>query len=203
MAWASNEVVDTLMFLLPGFVATALFYAFTSHPRPSAFEHVIRALIFTAIVQAVTGLLFLSWGWFSDTGETWRQDPIFYQISSFALAVLFGMGFSFCSNRDIPHKLFRRLEITKETSYSSEWYSIFSRYGDEKYVVLHLQDGRRLYGYAKEWPSNPADGYFLIAEAEWLESGEGWSKSGENPCAKKDVLILISTTEINMVEFRV
>ena len=57
MNWASSEVVGVLTFLLPGFVAAAIFYSLTSHPRPGAFDRVIQALIFTVIGQAIVALI--------------------------------------------------------------------------------------------------------------------------------------------------
>ena len=57
MSWASSEVVGVLTFLLPGFVAAAIFYSLTSHPKPGAFDRVIQALIFTVIGQAIVALL--------------------------------------------------------------------------------------------------------------------------------------------------
>ena len=53
MSWASGEVVGILTFLLPGFVAAAIFYSLTSHPKPGAFERVVQALIFTMVVRAI------------------------------------------------------------------------------------------------------------------------------------------------------
>ena len=53
MSWASSEVVGVLTFLLPGFVAAAIFYSLTSHPKPGAFDRVVLALIFTVVVQAI------------------------------------------------------------------------------------------------------------------------------------------------------
>lgn len=44
--WASGEVVGVFTFLLPGFVAAAVFYTLTSHARPGAFGYVVMALIF-------------------------------------------------------------------------------------------------------------------------------------------------------------
>lgn len=38
MSWVSSEVVGVLGFLLPGFVAAAVFYSLTSHPKPGAFD---------------------------------------------------------------------------------------------------------------------------------------------------------------------
>jgi hypothetical protein len=47
---------SVLTFLLPGFVSAAVFYSFTSHPKPSEFERVVQALIFTIFVQALVGV---------------------------------------------------------------------------------------------------------------------------------------------------
>ena len=46
MSWASSEVVSVLTFLLPGFVAAAVFYSLTSHPKPGAFDRIVQALVF-------------------------------------------------------------------------------------------------------------------------------------------------------------
>ena len=53
-----------LTFLLPGFVAAAVFYSLTSHPKPSNFERVVQALIFTIVVEAVGRSFFLVSGTF-------------------------------------------------------------------------------------------------------------------------------------------
>ena len=58
MSWASSETVTVLTFLLPGFVAAAIFYSLTSHPKPSDLERVIQALIFTVIGQAIVTAIF-------------------------------------------------------------------------------------------------------------------------------------------------
>ena len=53
MSWVSSEAVAILSFLLPGFVAVAVIHMFTSNPKPSEFERIVQALIFTILVQAV------------------------------------------------------------------------------------------------------------------------------------------------------
>ena len=60
MNWASGEIVGVLSFLLPGFVAAAIFYSLTSYPKPSPFDRVVQALIFTVIGKGITdAVLFL------------------------------------------------------------------------------------------------------------------------------------------------
>ena len=192
MNWASSEVVAVLAFLLPGFVAAAVFYSLTCWPRPGAFERIVSALIFTAIAQAVTeGLLsFVEAEGNTKAVEEWKP------LASVLVAVVLGTGLAFVSNADILHKLLRRARITRETSHPSEWYSTFAQLGDRSYVVLHLQGERRLYGYAVEWPGNPKEGHFQIADPEWLD------KNNERVPAEGVSRILIPAVQVDMVEFR-
>jgi len=84
---------------------------------------------------------------------------------------------------------------TWRTSFPSEWYSAFSR--REQYVVLHLADDRRLYGFPEEWPDQSDAGHFVITEAEWLVDGDG---EGRLPIPHVEA-ILIPASKVEMVEF--
>ena len=97
------------------------------------------------------------------------------------------------TNTDALHALFRRMGLTKETSYPSEWYSTFSRNPD-CYVVLHLKGERRLYGWPEEWPSRPDQGHFRIAEGEWLFDDRRSPAEGVS-------YTLVPATEVEMVDF--
>ena len=185
MNWASSEVVGVFTFLLPGFIAAAIFYALTSYPRPGAFDRVVVALIFTAIGQTIVeyGL------------PIFPGDDAWKPLASIIVAVALGLGFSTLSNADTLHMPLRWLRVTRETSYSSEWYSTFARLGDGSYIVLHLAGERRLYGYAEEWPGDPRKGHFRIGEPEWLD------KDGASAPATGVSAILIPAEEVTMVEF--
>ena len=185
MSWASSEAVGLLVFLLPGFVAAAIFYSLTSFPRPGAFDRVVVALIFTAVGQTITEFGFPP---LAETGE-WKP------LLSLLVTVALGLGAAILSNTDLLHRLFRWARFTRETSYPSEWYSTFTRMGDSHYIVLHLAGERRLYGYAEEWPSNPQRGHFRIAEPEWL------SDEGERTPAQGVSAVLIPVGEVTMIEF--
>ena len=189
MSWGSGELVGVLAFLLPGFVAGAIYHALTSHPKPSAFERVIQALIFTAIIQAIATPLpssvrvaEVSLG----AGVSW--DPLW----STGLAVLIALVVVLVVNHDLLHGPLRKLRVTRETSHSSEWYSAFAAH--ETYVVLHLTGQRRLYGWPTEWPGDPARGHFRITEAAWL------TDEGRQPLQGVKA-IMISMTDVRMVEF--
>ena len=195
MPWASSEVVNVLAFLLPGFVAAVIYYSLTSHPKPSAFERVIQALIFTAIIQAVVALLPDSIPTAElDIGADAPWDPVWPVAVAAAVALLVVITV----NNDLAHGLLRRVRvrgvgITGETSYPSEWHSAFASFRG-CYVVLHLTGERRLYGWPSEWPSDPRQGHFRITGGEWL------TEEGALPLAGA-AGILIPVSAVEMVEF--
>lgn len=190
MSWASSEVIRVLVFLLPGFVAAAIFHSLTSHPKPGALDRIIQALIFTVIGQAATAGFFL---YVSLTPERAQWTKYYEFVSSVLVAIILGLVAAVVSNTDILHRLLRYFEVTKETSYPSEWYSSFAR-NDDCYVVLHLNGERRLYGWPEEWPSRPEEGHFRIAEGEWLVDDKRVPATGVST-------ILIPAGEVEMVEF--
>jgi len=49
----SQQVIALLQYLLPGFLAAWIFYGLTSYAKPSNFERVIQALIFTLFIQGM------------------------------------------------------------------------------------------------------------------------------------------------------
>ncbi len=177
-----SELIDILIYLLPGLIAAATFYALTSHPKPGTFERVVQALIFTVLAQITADQLPIR-----DQPQNWHT------IASVCSAVLLALLATYFSNNDILHGLLRKLAVTKETAHPSEWYSAFAR-KDPRYVVLHLKDRRRIYGWPEEWPGQPDRGHFRIAEPEWLDSKKS---VGEHTVE----WILIPAEEVRMVEF--
>ncbi|MDE0032202.1 MAG: DUF6338 family protein [Deltaproteobacteria bacterium] len=149
----------------------------------------IQALIFTVIGKAITdGVLFLG----SVVGDDpWRRN--WELLLSVAIAVVLGLLTAYFVNWDTLHRVLRRLGITRETSYPSEWYSAFSRHSD-CYVTLHLKGQRRLFGWPQEWPNRPDEGHFRIAEAEWLDNETRIPVTGV-------LAIVIPVDQVEMVEF--
>ncbi len=189
MVWASSEIVPILAFLLPGFVAGAVFLSLTSRPNPNAFGLVVQALIFTILGQSITeGLPLDDEGW----AESWQT------LVSVGVSVGLAVIIAWSLNHDLPHKLLRHgklgcFKITRETAYPSEWYSAFSHHTD-CYVVLHLKGERRLYGWPEEWPSRPDEGHFRMAEPQWLTDEKVIPATGV-------VSIVIPVIDVEMVEF--
>lgn len=188
----TKDVISILQYLLPGFLAAWVFYGLTSFQKPSQFERIIQALIFTLFIQLVVfaeKLLFYYIGKTFSLGSWSVQSEL---LCSVITAILLGGLFSAFSNNDLFHKLARRIKITKETSYPSEWFGAFLK--KITFVVLHFKDERRLYGWPTEWPSEPDKGHFVLEEASWLDGDK------EIPITGVDS-ILINVEDIKWVEF--
>lgn len=193
MDWMSSELVAAVYALLPGFLAAWIFYAFTAHAKPSPFERIIQALIFTVIVRGgvivvrealcLMGSIYSLGAWNDEIGLLW----------SIGAATAVGVLFAYASNKDFPHVLFRKWNWSTRTAFPSEWYSAFSR--RRRYVVLHLDGNRRLYGWPEEWPDQPDRGHFVVTEPEWLLS------DGTRAPIYNTESVLLSANDVEMVEF--
>lgn len=161
------EAIGLLTYLLPGFTAAWLFYGLTSHQKPSQFERVVQALIFTFVIQVFLQpikWLFLLAGRMISFG-TWGEPSELF--GSFVLALALGSFVAYFTNNDSFHKLLRRNGFTSRTSHPSEWFCAFTEH--VTYVILHLKDGRRLYGWPKEWPVDPQQGQFYVQVPSWID----------------------------------
>lgn len=195
MSILSNEIINFLSYLLPGFVAAWVFYGLTAFPKPSQFERIIQALIFTILIQGFLSIIksiSLFIGSHVICIGSWGDDTNL--VLSVISAIILGFLFTYFANNDKFHAVLRKLKITQLTSFPSEWYGSFSK--NKTYIVLHLKDGRRLYGWPVEWPNHPTTGHFSIAIAEWL------TKTPKKTI-KLDMVknILIPADNVQLVEF--
>jgi hypothetical protein len=167
MELASKELVGVISYLLPGFLAAGVFYCLTAHPKAQPFERIVQALIFTAILQGVVSVFrwFLLLAGRVVALGVWTQDVNL--VWSLLWAIVFGVAFAGIVNNDVIHDWLRQRDWllrkittpkmegkwawTHRTSHPSEWFSAFSNH-NRRYVILHLKDGRRLFGWPDEWP---------------------------------------------------
>lgn len=188
----SSELIDLLKFLLPGFLSAWVYQEFTSRPNLNQFERTIQALIFTLIVHTVyEEFIVLAQVYESSSAYVQKANNASLYLTTIALII--GFLFASFSNNDLLHSVIRKLKISKETSYPSEWYGEFSR--RVTYIVLHFKNGRRLYGWPKEWPSNPQSGHFAIEQVSWL------LENGEELPIDEVASVLVPANEIELIEF--
>ena len=159
----SSEIIKVLTFLFPGLVTGIIFHSLTSHKKPSIFDRLVSSLIFTFLVKFIVLIFSIS-----DLIKplTLASDPnsseLLLSPVELLVAVIFGIFTSLIFNQDILHKFLRFVRITKETSYPSEWHSMFVNHGDKAAISLYLKDGSYLQGQLAEWPRDPKNGYFRI-----------------------------------------
>lgn len=189
----SKDLLALLTQLLPGFVAAWVIYGLTSYPKPTQFERVIQALIYSLLIKALVfveekaltslGKYFLLGVWDSGT------ELLAAAIS----AILLGLSFAYFANNDKFYFLARKFGFSRRTAYPSEWYGAFSEH--PRYIVLHLDGGRRICGYPLQWPSEPSVGHFKLVDAAWLANDNSEIK------LDRDHSVLIPAKEVGLVEF--
>ncbi|MEC4722766.1 DUF6338 family protein [Noviherbaspirillum sp. CPCC 100848] len=187
----SKEVVSLLQYLLPGFLVGWVFYGLTSHQKPPQFERVIQALIFSlgvqvlVIIERAIAAYLTRWA----TLGSWTADSEL--IASILSALVLGAVTAHIANKDILHGMLRKFRLSSRSAHSSEWYIAFSE--RQRYVVLHLKDERRLFGWPTAWPSDPEKGFFIMDQPEWLEAPAG--QSDQTEC------MVVNVTDVKWVEF--
>jgi hypothetical protein len=169
----------------------------TSFPKKSEFEAVVIALVYTIIINTIVeifGAILVSIGKWFVIGE-W--DQLSKTAISIIIALIIGLLWSYLYNNDIIHNHLRKLKITNQTSYPSEWYGTFSEI--KSYIILNLKDERRIMGWPVEWPNDPEKGHFVLENAMWLIIGPS-EKPVTIPLETIDK-ILIAAHNVEIVEF--
>jgi len=187
-----SQATPLLMFLLPGFLSAWIFYGLTSHPKPSQFERTVEALVFTFVVQGITALVkvaLLACGIVWSFG-LWNNES--QTVWSIAVAAALGIAVAAAVNKDTFHSWLRSRGFTSRTSHPSEWFCVLD--SNPAYIVLQLQDGRRLTGWPKEWPTSPATGQFYIQQPAWIDD------AGDVVDLAKLDGIIIHATDVRWVE---
>lgn len=188
----SKDLVALLQYLAPGLVVAWVFFGLTSHNKPSQFERVVQALIFTVVVQLLVQfeeLVARAIGHHFTLGDWTNTSTL---TAALLTALLLGVCLSACVNADALHRIVRKLGLTSRTSHPCEWFGIFKDY--PRFVVLHQKDGTRIFGWPKVWPSEPSSGHFFVTAATRVVNGE-----------EQDLRhlegILIDVKEVSWVEF--
>jgi hypothetical protein len=195
----SKEVVGLFWDLLPGFVAAWVYYGLTSHKKPSSFERLVQAFIFTAFVLPVRyGLKCLAL-WVGQYHSLGKWDGDSNLAVGVVVALFVGLVAAWCTNTSCLHSLLseneklKKLKLTKRTAFPSEWFSAFNR--DKRYVYLHLTDKRRLHGWPEEFPDNCDSGHFILRNPSWV------SKDKRRATLYSIERLLVPTTMVTLVEF--
>lgn len=189
----TKDFIILVTYLLPGFLAAWVFYGLTSHPKPSQFERVVQALIFTFIIQIFIPPCRWVLEQIGNVVALRPWDRAAEGLTSLSLAIILGVILAYFTNTDSAHKWLRKIGFTTRTSHPSEWYCVLSE--KVTFVILHLRDGRRLYGWPKEWPVEADKGQFYIMLPSWIKS------DGTQIDLPQLDGVLVSASDVRWVEF--
>lgn len=187
----SSDVIALLRYLAPGFLVAWVYFGLTSHAKPSQFERVVQALIFTVVVQALVVCekwLLLMLGDVVNFGQ-WNDDSTL--IASLLTAILLGLLFATINNADTLHILARKFNLSTRSGYPSEWFAAF--YTCTSHVVLQCKDGTRIFGWPLRWPSDK-NGHFYIVNA--MREVEGTQQDLAHLHG-----VLVDAADVTFVEF--
>jgi hypothetical protein len=186
------ELIEILRYLLPGFLMAWVFHGLTPYPKGSEFERTIEALVFNLPIQIVASMeraIAQRLGRYLSLGNWSKSSDL---AAATFTAFFLGVVFAYLANCDRCHSIARNLRLTRETSYPSEWFGAFA--ARVTFIVLHLKDERRLYGWPNAWPSSPSGGHFEILYPSWLVGGIDTPVTGVSA-------MLINVNDVRWVEF--
>ncbi|TCV97728.1 hypothetical protein EC912_101745 [Luteibacter rhizovicinus] len=188
----SKDVVALLQYLAPGFLVAWVYFGVTSHVKPSQFERVVQALIYTVVIQALLATersVALWLGKFKALGAWGTTSDL---TASLATALFLGLIIATITNRDWLYRHLRNLGFTSRTGHPGEWFGTFSDF--PRFVVLQLKDGTRVFGWPTTWPSEADKGHFFITSATRAVDDE------EQDLSYLEGL-LINVSDVSYVEF--
>lgn len=180
--FGDTSLLELLLALLPGFLTAEIIAVLVLREDRTTLDRIIQALIYTFVINVIWHQL----PWSNNS------DPSRDLIGMGLLAVALGLLLTWLINTDVLHRILRRWRITQASSKPNEWYAAF--YQSRLYTILHLHDGRRIYGWPRSYPCRSEKGHVLLENAIWLD------RSGE-PLEERFVDYLINVKDIRFVEF--
>ncbi len=186
-----SDVILVLLDLLPGLATIAIIQALTVRERIPPLERMIQALIYTYLDHVSVSVIFLVLQWLlSLFSVAWTPSTDVRIVVLVGCAVGWGIVLSILINKDWLYQKLRSLGVTKRSSRPTEWYDAFYRWAE--YVVVHLTDQRRVYGWPRLYPDSADKGHLVLEDAEWLDAEAG---SGQH------VRMVIPVNKVEFVEF--
>ena len=160
----SKDVVALLQYLAPGFIVAWVYFGFAPHVKPSHFERVVQALVFTVVVQVLVSVekaVLQIVGRSFSLGAWNAESPV---MASLLTALLLGVVIAALTRQDLMHKMARRLGLTTRSGYPNEHYAVFAEH--QNWIALHMKDGTRLFGWPRRWPTEGDKGHYFLTDVE-------------------------------------
>lgn len=202
-----KDLIPILVFLLPGLLTAGVVEILVVTRKKDVFDRVVQALIFT-FVNLVCYFV-ICWGlWqlyeLSTTGH-WQPHfnplsplPNLFEPIPLLLMIGIATGLGLLCAYEMTHETIlgwmRNRGWTKRSHQASTWGETFSN--TQKWVVVHLKDGRRIYGWPTFYSDDPDERGLFLENASWLGTGNELNNEG-----KPISVFLDRSSEIQLIEF--
>jgi hypothetical protein len=189
-----SDLIPILLFLLPGLVSTGVVNALVIRKPKDVFDKVVEALIFTMFNLA----LFVLTRWILEQFPKVHFDrDDFYSVGNISLitacSITLGLVIAAEMNSEWLLQKLRNWGITRKTAKPSTWIETFAQ--SERFVVVHLTDGRRAYGWPTFYSDTPKERAIYLESATWLDDEN--QPTNDPPIS----ILLDKESGIKLVEF--
>lgn len=199
----TQEIIEGLMVLLPGFVTAGVIRALFVGEMESDFDKVVRSLIYSFIDYVIYALLI----WTIRSRSIAKPPHINLPpalpshpldlLGLGAVAIAVGLFIAWYKTNDGHRWILRRLRITQRTTRVNVWHDVFHDIRDA-WVIVNFADGRRLFGWPTYYNDDAFQPYLFLAHAEWLYEVDGEIK--RLPAGEQGILLL-PEMKIASIEF--
>ena len=220
-----TEALELMQYVFAGLVASWVYYGLTPYKRPTPFERVVQALIYTAAIRLLAefAVAAVGEGFWAESVADAEGGKKLAATSALVLALSLALGFvlALAANNNWPHKWLVRFppewldrvppegkwmewlwKITGQSTHDNNLsYAMETRNGE--YVVLVLKNGRRIYGWPESWPDHPDEDFFLLVAYEWLPGprDDADAVAAANEKIHPNGAILIAAKDVDVIEF--
>lgn len=165
------EMLNIVFFLLPGLISIIIMNACLVKKITDVFDKIILSLILSALNFIVISKFNEQWSFIKlekvILGFELKISSYQMVFEILALSIITALLIAFIINKDIHMIIFRFLKITSLTSRNSIWVDIFEE--KEKYVLVHLSDGRLIQGYPLYYSTKLDEERIYLTDAKWLD----------------------------------
>lgn len=165
----SVEALNILVFLIPGFISSAVLNTFAVRKgEQKELQRIVEALIFSMLVYAVYSL-------FGRSPISLNQQNVpIYDPISLLLLIAFSLAFplllSLFITNDWHMRFARWANITRKTSRPSTWYDVFS--DENRNIVVNFEDGSRICGWPKHYSDDPEEPYIYLTNPHKVDGNK-------------------------------
>lgn len=193
----SYEMINIIMLLIPGFLSVKIFDLFRNTDGKDNIDRLIEGLIYNLFIYV---FIEYTYGWMPAFEYKKVNETYTYAMSTdktlisttIILSVIIPLIWGGITHYDWHMKLLRKLRLTNKTSRQTAWDDVFSN--EDRFLSLHLKDGRRIVGWPTYFSNAPDEGFIYLTQAAWVDDNNEYIETNSHG-------ILFNKEHIEFIEF--